>query len=74
MTLPSPTSSPQSPPSSLDLETVQRLTRLEIKADTHTARLSLHERAILGLAGALYVLAQDKFPLVAAAIRGLLIP
>lgn len=74
MTSPSPTSSPQSPPSSLDLETVQRLTRLEIKADRHTAKLSLHERAILGLAGALYVLAQDKFPLVAAAIRGLLIP
>ena len=40
----------------------------------HRDKLSLHEKAILGLASSLYVLAQDRFPQIAAVIRGLLIP
>ena len=39
-------------------------------AESHTAKLSLHEKAILGIAGVLYILAQDKFPMIAAIIKG----
>lgn len=38
----------------------------------HDQRLSLIERAILGLAGAVYILAQEKFPLIASLIKGTL--
>lgn len=65
-------SSPPSPQHSPELE--RRLTRLEISSEGHTAKLSLHEKAILVLAGSLYILAQDRFPQIASIIRGLLIP
>lgn len=39
-------------------------------AESHSAKLSLHEKAILGIAGVLYILAQDKFPMIAAIIKG----
>ena len=51
-----------------------RLTVIEIEQGRHRDKLSLHEKAIIGIASSLYVLAQDKFPLVASIIRGLLIP
>ena len=55
-------------------EVESRLTKLEIRSDSHGQKLSLHEKAILGIASTLYVIAQDKFPLLASIIRGLLIP
>jgi ABC-type sugar transport system ATPase subunit len=63
-----------SPQHSHSNEIENRLTKLEIEGSHHGAKLTLHERAILGIAGALYVVAQEKFPLIAGAIRGLLIP
>lgn len=39
--------------------------------DSHTAKLSLHEKAILAICGLLYILAQDKFPAIAAILKGL---
>lgn len=53
-------------------ELENRLTHLEISSGEHREKLSLHERAILGILGALYVLAQDKFPVLAEVIRGVL--
>lgn len=53
-------------------ELENRLTHLEINSEEHTQKLSLHERAILGILGALYVLAQDRFPVIAEVIRGVL--
>ena len=38
----------------------------------HDQRLSLIERAILGLAGAVYILAQERFPAIAHLIKGIL--
>ena len=35
-------------------------------------RLSLHEKAILGICGVLQVVLQDKYPKLAAIIRGLM--
>ena len=67
-------SPPPSPPHSHSNEIEHRITRLEITGDRHSVKLSLHERAILGIASALYVLAQDQFPKAAAIIRGILIP
>lgn len=62
--------------SSKELE--HRLTRLEVSSDdtaqqvdSHADRLNLHERAILGILGALYILLQDKFPKVAALLKEL---
>jgi hypothetical protein len=63
-----------SPPPSHSNEVESRLTKLEISASTHGQKLSLHEKAILGLASAVYVVAQEKFPLIAGVIRGMLIP
>ena len=68
---PSPSRSPQ-PSHSTEVE--NRLTKLEISTSTHGQKLSLHEKAILGLASAVYVVAQEKFPIVAGIIRGMLIP
>ena len=36
------------------------------------SKLSLHEKAILGIIAALQVLAQDKWPMLAGALKGLL--
>lgn len=36
----------------------------------HSEKLSLHEKAILAMAGVLYIMAQDKFPAIAAIIKG----
>ena len=68
------------------LEIENRLTHLEHTTDDHSdqhdqhrdthrhhdQRLSLIERAILGLAGAVYILAQDRFPEIARLLRGIL--
>lgn len=68
-----PSQSPSQPPSH-STEVEHRLTKLETQGQQHQAKLTLHEKAILGLASALYVVAQEKFPMIAGAIRGLLIP
>jgi len=64
--------SPRPSPEHSTKELENRLTHLEIKSEDHKERLSIHERAILGILGALYVLAQDKFPAIADLIRGVL--
>lgn len=68
-------------PSHSTQEIEHRLTVLEETSDDHDSRheghkakLALHERAILGILGLLFILAQDKMPAIAAVIRGLLIP
>ncbi len=69
-----------------DIETRERVTRLEVISEHHTdqhgshfethakhdQRLSLVEKAILALAGAVYILAQDRFPVIAKLLKGLL--
>lgn len=76
----------QTPSHSLELErrvttteaSVERLRELnhdlredyEKTAQQHSDKLSLHEKAILAIAGVLYVMAQDKFPAIAAIIKG----
>ena len=69
-----------------DMETRERVTRLEVISDHHTdqhgshfethakhdQRLSLVEKAVLALAGAVYILAQDRFPMVAKLLKGLI--
>lgn len=67
-----PPSPPPSPSHSVEIE--HRLTVQEQRQDHIAYRLSLHERAILALAGAIYVLAQDKLPAIAAAIVGVVKP
>lgn len=39
-------------------------------SQSHSEKLSLHEKAILAMAGVLYIMAQDKFPAIAAIIKG----
>ena len=39
-------------------------------SQAHSEKLSLHEKAILAIAGVLYIMAQDKFPAIAAIIKG----
>lgn len=60
------------------LSVEHRLTEVKTEADghakmlaEHAERLKLHERAILGLCGILYIVFQDKFQLVAQIIKGL---
>jgi hypothetical protein len=67
-----------SQPEHTTIELENRLTTLEVHSETHSERvdqtedrLNLHERVLLGILGVLYVLAQDKFPLLGAFIRGL---
>ena len=71
-------------PSADPMQTEHRLTRLEVVTDehgrnhdehfetsvAHRDRLNLHERLILTLAGILSILLQDKFPKLAALIKG----
>ena len=64
----SPPSPPHSPSHSTEIE--HRLTVTEQQLDHHAYRMSLHEKAILALAAGLYVLFQDRFPALAALIRG----
>ena len=61
------------------METRERVTRLEVISDhtsrriaRHDQRLSLVEKAVLALAGAVYILAQDRFPMVARLLKGLI--
>lgn len=65
-------SSPPSPPpySQHSPEIEHRLTVAEKDMEHVRYRMSLHEKAIVALAGGLYVLFQDRFPAIAAAIRG----
>lgn len=39
--------------------------------EAHSEKLSLHEKAILWICGVIYILAQDKFPALAAILKGL---
>jgi len=39
--------------------------------EDHDRRINLQEKAILGIAGILYILAQDKFPQIAALVKSL---
>jgi hypothetical protein len=64
-----PSPPPWSPPSRPEVENEHRLTVLEKDADHIRYRMSLHEKAIIFLAGLLYVLYQDKFPELAKLIR-----
>ena len=64
--------SPPPLPHSNDLE--HRLTKLELQGHGHGQKLALHEKAILAIASAVYLIAQDRFPQVAAIIRSVLIP
>jgi len=47
---------------------------LEAKHAALTKRMSLHEKATLVLAGAVQVLAQEKYPALARIIRSILTP
>jgi len=67
-------SQPPSQPHSHSTEVENRLTKLEVQGTAHQNKLTLHEKAILAIASALYVVAQEKFSIIAGAIRGLLIP
>lgn len=53
---------------------VERLREIhdELREDHEAVseKLSLHEKAILAIAGVLYIMAQDKFPAIAAIIKG----
>lgn len=42
----------------------------ERTSQQHSEKLTLHEKAILAIAGVLYIMAQDKFPAIAAIIKG----
>ena len=60
-------------------EVEHRLTRQEWELEHHQERLeehakklSLHEKAILGILGLLQIVLQDKYPAIAAIIKGLL--
>lgn len=44
----------------------------EARLDKHDRRLNLHEKAILGLGALLQILMQDKYPGLAALIKGLM--
>ena len=62
-----------------DREAEHRLTHLETTAaihgdrlDDHHQRMSYLEKAIMTIAGGLYVALQDKFPAIAALIKGLI--
>ena len=81
---------PPSPPHSTEIEhrltvieTIQheRLLvneerRQKIDADLHSilSRLNWYERAILAMGGVLQILAQDKYPAIAAALKRVLAP
>jgi predicted nucleotide-binding protein (sugar kinase/HSP70/actin superfamily) len=57
------------------LESAEELDeKYEKKTEALSKRLSLHEKAILVLAGALQILAQEKYPQLGKIIRGMLIP
>lgn len=64
----------QTPSHQHSTEVEHRLTVLEERRDSDLTRvndrMTLHERAILALASGLYIVAQDRFPQIAAAIRG----
>ena len=67
----------QTPSHSNEVE--HRLTRREWEAEDHEDRLtevekklSLHEKAILGILGLMQIVLQDKYPALAAIIKGLL--
>ncbi len=67
----SPPSSPHSQQlSHRDLEMEHRVTVAEETLDRHADRMSFHERIMLALAGGLYILFQDRFPQIAALIKG----
>jgi len=62
-----------------DLENVverheEKHEELEEKHEAITKRMSLHEKATLVLAGAVQVLAQEKYPYLAKLIRSVLTP
>ncbi len=72
---------PGSPTQSHSIETEHRLTKLEVRQETHaeiedrleaiSKRMALHEKAILGILGLLQVVLQDKYPALAAIIKSL---
>lgn len=65
-----PPSQPPWPPHSPEIE--HRLTVAEKDAEHIQYRLSLHEKVMLALASGLYILFQDRFPQIAAAIKGVI--
>jgi hypothetical protein len=78
-------SQPHWPPPS-DRETEHRLTELEVTTrhheghheehfqigDAHRERLNFHERCLLILAGTVSILLQDKWPKLAAILKGVM--
>lgn len=69
------------PTQSRSIETEHRLTKLEVRQESHdqiedrleaiSKRMALHEKAILGILGLLQVVLQDKYPALAAIIKSL---
>lgn len=69
------------PTQSHSIETEHRLTKLEVRQESHdqiedrleaiSKRMALHEKAILGILGLLQVVLQDKYPALAAIIKSL---
>lgn len=59
-----------SPPEHSAKELEHRLTVLDMHQKANSDRLNLHERVLLGILGVLYIIAQDKFPLIAKLIMG----
>lgn len=50
----------------------QRSDRLNTRVEKVEAKLTLHERVILVILGVLQILLQDKYPALAALIKGLI--
>lgn len=61
----------QSPPPEHSAKEIEhRLTTLDINQKHQGDRLNLHERVILGIMWALYIIAQDKLPIIAKLLWG----
>lgn len=79
-----PPPSPQPWPQSDPMQTEHRLTHLEVKSeahdqahdehyettDQHRERMNFHERLILLICGVLSIVLQDKWPKLAALLKG----
>ena len=61
---------PTSQPEHSAKEIEHRLTTLDINQKHQGDRLNLHERVILGIMWALYIIAQDKLPIIAKLLWG----
>ena len=72
--MPSRIDLPPSPTPSHSLEMEHRITGMEWESRHHEKRLTVLEKAVLGLAVCLSIIAQERLPSIAATIRGLILP